>query len=94
MIHKTTIEMDEGGLEATAATQLSVLDPSTAPTAIPILFKADHPFQMFIIDHNHDNLILFQGYIANPGIPIDGEVSTEWDETKNPIWSTDNIANQ
>ena len=91
VIHQTTIEMDEYGLVATAVTVVSARagsGPVTQP--IPVLFKADHPFQMFIIDSAHDHLVLFQEYIANPGISIDYHGAAPiYDERKDDVWSVD-----
>merc|ERR1719145_96490 len=57
---------------------------TTAPP--PILFKADHSFQMFIVDGEHENTVLFMGQINNPGIPEDAETPT-YDESRDPIWT-------
>merc|ERR1712228_722387 len=62
---------DEKGLMAAAAT-LAAVDTSYAEKETPILFKADHSFQMFIVDGHHENTVLFMGQINNPGI------SEEW----------------
>eukprot|EP01083_Nonionella_stella_P186310 681717_1 len=90
VIHKTMIEMDEKGLLAAAVTLIAmvrsvIVDPETPPT--PILFKADHPFQMFIIDGAHDNAILFMGHINEPGIPEESE-TPEYDEAEDEIWNS------
>ena len=91
VIHKTMIDMDESGLVAAAVTVVKMIQlsgPIEQPT--PLLFKADHPFQMFIVDSEHDNLVLFQGYIANPEIPdnYDGDVPI-YDESQDPVWQDD-----
>jgi len=86
VIHKTMVEMDENGLVAAAVTMIAMMKMSMMmdkPT--PILFKADHPFQLFIIDGEHNNAILFMGNVNEPGIPKESETPT-FDESSNPIW--------
>jgi len=67
VIHKTMVKMDEYGLVAAAVTAIGISKLSLPP--VPVLFKADHPFQMFIIDEQHEDIILFSGKIDKPGIP-------------------------
>ena len=69
VIHKAMIELDETGVIAAAVTEIDFEDEDEY---IPdeeekIEFRADHPFQMFIIDGAYDNLILFMGEIDDPG---------------------------
>ena len=55
VIHKTMVEMDENGLVAAAVTMIGMVKMSMPITTEPppTLFKADHSFQMFIIDGEH-----------------------------------------
>ena len=73
VIHKTMLEMDEKGLKAAAVTMIAMSRTSASmmKRPEPVLFKADHPYQMFIIDGEHENPILFMGQINNPGTPKD-----------------------
>eukprot|EP01084_Bolivina_argentea_P262991 444973_1 len=84
VIHKTMIEMDENGLVAAAVTGLVAATRQRRPQSL--LFKADHPFQMFIIDGAHDNVVLFMGQINNPGIPQGNDVPN-YDESIDSIWN-------
>ncbi len=87
VIHKTMIEMGENGLVAAAVTAIGV---GNSITPNPILFKADHPFQMFIIDGNHDNVVLFMGQINNPGIP-EGSDTPSYNEPTDSVWNDFNL---
>ena len=68
IIHKATIDVDEEGTVATAATVM--LAPSAArfgikiPSRIPI-FRADHPFLFLLMDAN-TGIILFIGKFMVP----------------------------
>merc|ERR1719249_17012 len=88
VIHKTMVEMDENGLVAAAVTMIGMVKMSVPLTTAPppILFKADHSFQMFIVDGEHENTVLFMGQINNPGLPEDAETPT-YDESRDPIWT-------
>ena len=88
VIHKTMVKMDENGLVAAAVTIIDMMDGAIdeEELPIPILFKADHPFQMFIIDGDHDNAILFMGDVNKPGIPKGSDVP-KYNESANPIWN-------
>lgn len=61
-IHKSSVEVNEEGTEAVAATQVVVM-PLSRP--ISYEFKADHPF-LFFIRHNPTNTILFFGRYSSP----------------------------
>ncbi|XP_068527018.1 serpin B4-like isoform X1 [Anas acuta] len=61
-IHKSSVEVNEEGTEAVAATQIVVM-PLSRP--ISYEFKADHPF-LFFIRHNPTNTILFFGRYSSP----------------------------
>jgi serine protease inhibitor len=68
--HETTIEINELGGEATAATAVPA-DPFAPASAIDrplnrrMLFNADHPF-LFLVRHNPSGLVLFVGRYAGP----------------------------
>eukprot|EP01083_Nonionella_stella_P005890 17003_1 len=85
VLHKTMIEMDEKGLVAAAVTAIGMVGTSVQMHPDPILFKADHPFQMFIIDGEHDNTILFMGQVNNPGM-IEGRETPTYDESGSDVW--------
>jgi serpin B len=92
VIHKTMIEMDEKGLVAAAVTVIGAVATSViSPPPVPVLFRADHAFQMYIIDGTHDNTVLFMGQINDPGIPEGSEAP--YDENtpgnNNDIWFHD-----
>eukprot|EP01083_Nonionella_stella_P024629 67904_1 len=88
VIHKTMVEMDEKGLLAAAVTLIVMAGSAYIETTRPkpILFKADNPYQMYIIDGEHDNTILFMGQINNPGIPQGNDVPN-YDESIDSIWN-------
>ncbi|PMQ01177.1 MAG: serine/threonine protein phosphatase [Dictyoglomus sp. NZ13-RE01] len=62
MIHKTYIEVNEEGTEASAATAV-ILELKAVYK--PIVFKADRPF-IFLIRDRRTGIILFIGRIVNP----------------------------
>ena len=79
VIHKTMLEMDENGLKAAAVTMIGLkamamplMDPPQ-----PVIFRADHPYQLFIIDGAHENTILFMGQINNPDLGGTGQPHKE-----------------
>ena len=87
VIHKTMVEMDEKGLVAAAVTMIGMVATSVGPAKpTPILFKADHSFQMLIIDGKHENTVLFMGQINDPGIPEGGDGAV-FDEATDDIWT-------
>ncbi|XP_035408528.1 leukocyte elastase inhibitor-like isoform X3 [Cygnus atratus] len=61
-IHKSSVEVNEDGTEAVAATQVVAMPLSRS---ISYEFKADHPF-LFFIRHNPTNTILFFGRYSSP----------------------------
>eukprot|EP01083_Nonionella_stella_P106496 307417_1 len=93
VIHKTMVEMDEKGLVAAAVTLIGMDESAAVKSPTPKLFKADHPFQMFIIDGSHDDNILFMGQVNDPGIP-DGSSTPVYDESTNSIWSNFKLYNR
>ena len=64
VLHKAFVKVDEKGTEAAAATAV-VAVTGAAPTTVPILFTADHPFVFVIVDRI-TGLILFIGRVASP----------------------------
>jgi serpin B len=68
VIQKTSIDVNEYGIEAAAVT--AVILAGASPPVPTVLFKADHPFQFFIYDANED-LVLFEGRVGAPSIPED-----------------------
>ncbi len=69
VIHRTFIDVNEEGTEATAATALCLLCEKTAEEELPlVVFRADHPF-MFLIRDERTKSILFMGRLADPSAP-------------------------
>jgi serpin B len=64
-IHKAFIDVNEEGTEAAAATALVIESMAMARPAVPIVFRADHPF-VFLIRDNLSGSILFMGRVADP----------------------------
>lgn len=63
VVHKATVEVDEHGTEAAAATGVVVTLKAIAPP--PAIFRADHPF-LFLIRDAHTGAVLFLGRMASP----------------------------
>ncbi|MCK5720465.1 MAG: serpin family protein [Thiomargarita sp.] len=63
-VHKTFINVDENGTEATAATSI-IISAKSIPVDSPIEFRVDHPF-LFLIKDIPSNTILFWGKVSNP----------------------------
>jgi serpin B len=63
VFHKTFINVNEIGTEASAATAVELRAGATME--IPPEFRADHPFLFFIMD-KHTGTILFMGRFADP----------------------------
>eukprot|EP01083_Nonionella_stella_P288213 980844_1 len=70
VVQKTVIDVNEKGVEATAATMVGVgLTSAGDPDANdPIIVLLDHQFQFFIYDESED-LMLFEGRLGAPEIP-------------------------
>jgi serpin B len=62
VIQKTSIAVDEKGVEAAATTAVKMNGMSFDPTP-PILMRVDHPFQFFIYDEKEE-LMLFEGRLG------------------------------
>lgn len=67
IIHKSFMDINEAGTEASAATAAFFVYPVelTPPVENKKFFKADHPF-IFLIKENSTNTILFLGRMINP----------------------------
>lgn len=63
VVHKTFMNVNEKGTEATAATAITM--NRTAVQQIPVLFRADHPF-LFMIVEKGTGSILFMGRLNIP----------------------------
>ncbi|XP_078105981.1 serpin A3-5-like [Sander vitreus] len=68
VVHKATLDVDEAGAEASAATGISIIRMSDplAPDPVPVL-KFNRPFMVIIAERNTEE-ILFLGKIINPTI--------------------------
>ncbi len=65
VVHKAFIRVDEEGTEAAAATAVTMLRESAAPTDAPVIFHADHPFLYAIVDDEAGE-VLFFGRVMDP----------------------------
>ena len=64
--HKTTLDVDESGTTATAATAITMMPTMAMPVmGPPIVIRVDHPFLCAIVD-NQTGAVLFVGLIRNP----------------------------
>ncbi|MFZ1735950.1 MAG: serpin family protein [Candidatus Moraniibacteriota bacterium] len=64
VVHQVSIDIDENGAEAVAATGVAVVAGSAMPQQVPT-FRADHPF-IFAIQDKENGSILFLGRVSNP----------------------------
>jgi serpin B len=64
VVHKAYVDVDEEGTEAAAATAV-VMTLAAAMPAMPVVFRADHPF-LFLIRDNETGSILFLGRVTDP----------------------------
>ncbi len=64
VIHKAYVDVNEEGTEAAAATAVVTVTGAARPAPTPV-FRADHPFLLFIRD-NQSGSILFIGGVINP----------------------------
>ncbi|XP_059364536.1 leukocyte elastase inhibitor-like [Carassius carassius] len=64
VVHKSFVEVNEEGTEASAATGVIIIEKLSMPLD-PKTFTADHPF-LFFIRHNPSNSILFYGRFCSP----------------------------
>ena len=63
VFHRAFIKVSEEGTEAAAAT--AVVMPRTGSAALPMEFRADHPF-LFILYHRASGAVLFMSRVADP----------------------------
>ncbi|KAF1389785.1 hypothetical protein PFLUV_G00077140 [Perca fluviatilis] len=67
VVHKATLDVDEAGAEASAATGIGIMVGSARfPAPVPVL-KFNRPFMVLITERNTEK-ILFLGKIINPTI--------------------------
>ncbi|KAM3611227.1 uncharacterized protein V6R79_015192 [Siganus canaliculatus] len=66
VVHKASLDVDEGGATAAAATGIRIMLTSARLEVIPVL-KFNRPFMAIITERNTEN-ILFMGKIINPNI--------------------------
>lgn len=64
VLHKATINLDEKGTEAAAATAV-LMTAGGPPPGKPLTFRADHPF-LFFVRHRDTGAILFVGRMVKP----------------------------
>jgi serpin B len=64
ILHKTFIQVDEKGTEASAATVVTMVEKSLYPSGKMKIFKADHPF-LFIIYDTKNRQLLFLGQLTS-----------------------------
>jgi len=66
VFHKATIEIDEEGTEASAATAVVMVRKTAVFKPLNnVEFKADRPF-LFVVKENQNNSILFMGKVLKP----------------------------
>ncbi|NXK24926.1 ILEUA inhibitor, partial [Arenaria interpres] len=64
-IHKSFVEVNEGGTEAAAASTWVIISGEAKHSCTTYEFRADHPF-LFLIKHNPSKNILFFGRCCSP----------------------------
>ncbi|XP_043096208.1 serine protease inhibitor 2.1-like [Puntigrus tetrazona] len=62
VLHKATLDVDEEGTTAAAVTTIEI-----KVALLPMLFRFDRPFMIFITDQKNDH-ILFLGKVVNPAV--------------------------
>jgi serpin B len=65
VIHQATIDVDEKGTEAAAATAVEMVTGGPGDESAPIVIRADHPFLCFVTDLA-TGAVLFMGQVADP----------------------------
>lgn len=73
IVQKCVIKVDEQGSEASAGSAVTMMMRS-APLE-PVKFKADRPF-MYALVLRASGLILFNGRMVNPSLPLSGQPSS------------------
>jgi serine protease inhibitor len=64
IVHRAVIDVMEDGTEAAAATAITMVATSAAPSQ-PEVFRVDRPFLFYIVD-DATGAILFQGRVVDP----------------------------
>jgi serpin B len=64
VVHAATIEVDEHGTIAAAATAMG-MDAGSEPDAAPLVVRADRPF-LYLIRHQPTGAVLFVGRVLDP----------------------------
>ena len=87
IIQKTFIDLNEDGIEAAAATAIT-LGKGAPPVTTPILMVVDHPFQFFVYDAVEE-MVIFEGRVGNPGI-VEGaaEPQLQASHSDDDFWMT------
>nr|XP_010905126.1 putative serpin-Z12 [Elaeis guineensis] len=68
MFHEATIEVDEEGTSAAAATEIAIMAGSSLSEYMDAMdFHADHPFA-FVIREEVTGSLLFFGHVVNPSL--------------------------
>ncbi|HXF29819.1 MAG TPA: serpin family protein, partial [Chlamydiales bacterium] len=65
VIHGARLRLDERGLEAQAATAVSMMMKTMAPPQYKIIMQCDHPFLLFVFEKKSGD-ILFVGRVSTP----------------------------
>jgi serpin B len=75
IVHKTSLELDEDGSKAAAATAIVVAKNGVPREVLHQVVKADRPF-LFMIQHVPTGACIFLGRCANPDDATTGEAAT------------------
>jgi len=90
IVQKTSIDVNEKGVEAAAATAAGIIVTSvqTPPPEIvpPALFQADRPFKFFIYNEGED-VFLFEGFVSEPNIPEGSSALYEGSHDDDGFWT-------
>jgi serpin B len=65
VVHKATVDVDEAGTEAAAATAVIAAAGAAPDQPEPVVFRADRPF-LFLIREDSTGTILFLGRVMQP----------------------------
>jgi len=84
IIQKTSIDVNEKGVIAAAATGAQLTTTSAGPIPTPVLFLANRPFKFFIYDGIRE-IVVFEGMVGAPEIP-DGSTAPH-DGSHNDVWN-------
>lgn len=84
IVHKATIDVNEDGAEASAATGASIV-PLMTPTTET--FNANHPF-VFFIYNTQEQIILYEGVVQQPTLATANRVPDPYNQPTNSQWTT------